>query len=140
MSISLKELIKTANFSSLDKEIQGNLMTLLERINKVRSKYGKAMNVTSGLRTKEDHIRIYKEIAARKGVKFDESKVPMGSQHLKGGAVDISDPKRELQKWCLANEKFLEEVGLWCEDFSATPNWVHFQIFPPKSGKRFFKP
>lgn len=140
MSISLKELIKDAKYSSLDATIQGNLMTLLERINKIRSSWGKAMTVTSGLRTKEDHIRIYKEIAAKKSQKFDESKVPMGSQHLKGAAVDISDPKGELQKWCKENEKTLADVGLWCEHFDYTKGWVHFQIYPPKSGNRFFKP
>ena len=135
MSISLKELIKDTNFSSLDKDLQGNLMTLLERINRVRDAYGKALIVTSGLRTKEDQIRIYKA----KGI-TDMSKIPMGSQHIKGGAVDISDPKKELQAWCLQNEAVLEKIGLWMESFDATPNWVHFQIVPPKSGSRWFKP
>lgn len=135
MSISLKEIIKDTKFSSLSKEVQDNLMTLLERINKIRAKWGKPMTVTSGLRTKEDQIRVYKD----KGI-TDITKIPMGSQHLKGAAIDISDPKKELQKWCLANEKVLEEVGLWMEDFSATPNWCHFQIVAPKSGKRWFLP
>lgn len=140
MSISLKELLRDVRYDSLSKEQQSNIMTLLERVNKVREKYGKPLTVTSGFRSKQDHIRIYSEIASKKGVKFDESKVPMGSCHLKAAAVDFSDPKQELQKWCLANEAFLAEVGLWCEDFSATKNWVHFQVFPPKSGVRFFKP
>lgn len=135
MAISLKELIKDTKFDSLSKEIRDNLMNLLERINRVRDKWGKAMVVTSGLRTKADQIRVYKE----KGI-TDEKKIPMGSQHLKGAAVDISDPKKELQKWCTDNEKFLEEIGLWMEDFDATPTWVHFQIFKPASGKRWFKP
>jgi hypothetical protein len=64
----------------------------------------------------------------------------MKSRHLFGKAVDISDPKRELQAWCRTNEKLLEEIGLWCEDFNATPTWVHFQVESPKSGKRFFMP
>ncbi len=135
MSISLKEIIKDTKFSTLSKEVQDNLMTLLERINKIRAKYGKPMIVTSGLRTKEDQIRVYKE----RGI-TDIKKIPMGSQHIKGAAIDIFDPKKELQKWCLANEKTIEEVGLWIEDFSATPNWCHFQIYPPRSGKRYFKP
>lgn len=135
MSISLKELIKDKSFSSLDKTVQGNLMTLLERINRVRDAYGKAMTVTSGLRTKEDQIRIYKA----KGI-TDVSKIPMKSQHLVGAAVDIADPKRDLQKWCQQNVKLLESIGFWMEEFSATPTWIHFQIFPPKSGARFFKP
>ncbi len=140
MSISLKEIIKSTDFNGLSKEIQDNLMDLLERMNKIRNAYAKSMIVSSGLRTKEDHIRIYKEIAAKKGIVFDLSRVPMGSQHLRGAAVDIADPKGDLQKWCLANEKVLEDVGLWCEHFDFTKGWVHFQIYPPKSGKRFFKP
>lgn len=116
-------------------EIQKNLQDLLEKVNKVRSLYGKPMNVTSGLRSIEDHLRIY----AAKGI-TDESKIPMKSRHLSGQAVDVSDPHQQLQKWCLANVDKLEEIGLWCESFDATVNWVHLQIVPPKSGNRFFKP
>lgn len=133
--ISLKELLKDVSFNTLPKEHQDNIMTLLERINKVRSAYARAMTVTSGYRSMEDHLRIYRE----KGV-TDKSKIPMKSNHLYGRAVDISDPKRELQAWCKANEKLLGEIGLWMEDFSATPNWVHFQVNPPGSGKRWFMP
>lgn len=92
------------------------------------------MKVTSGLRTREDQLRIYKA----KGI--PESKIPWGSKHLTGGAVDIFDPEKKLQAWCLANIPELEAADLYCEDFGSTPNWVHFQIFPPKSGKRFFMP
>jgi uncharacterized protein YcbK (DUF882 family) len=140
MAISLRELLKTADFNTQPKEVQDNLMILLERINKVRQAYNKPMVVTSGLRTMEDHLRIYRQIAERKGIPFDQSKVPMGSQHLKGAAVDISDPKQELQKWILNNIQLMERLGLWLEDFSATPTWVHFQCHPPRSGNRFFKP
>lgn len=133
--ISLRELLKDYSFSSLPKEHQDNIMTLLERINRIRSSYGKAMTVTSGYRSQEDQIRIYKA----KGI-TDLSKIPMGSQHLKGAAVDIYDPNKELQQWTLANTALLEQIGLWCEDFGATKNWVHYQSFPPRSGKRFFMP
>lgn len=135
MSLTLKEIIKDKDFNKLPKDVQGNLMTLLERVNKVREAWGKAMVVTSGLRTPEDQLRIYKE----KGI-TDPKKVPMGSMHLKGAAVDVLDPKRELQAWCKTNEKMLESIGLWCESFDATENWVHFQCIAPKSGARFFKP
>lgn len=133
--ISLKELLGDHVFASQSKAVQDNLMLLLERINKIRSAWGKSMTVTSGLRTKEDQIRIYKA----KGI-TDLKKIPFGSQHITGGAVDISDPKQELQAWCVKNEKLLESVGLWCESFDYTKNWVHFQVNPPKSGKRFFVP
>ena len=133
--IKLQEILKTAKLEELSGAIQQNLTVLVDRVNKVRVKWGKPMTVTSGLRTMEDHLRIYKQ----KGI-TDPAKIPMKSRHLIGAAVDISDPKQELQKWCLENEKFLEEVQLWMEDFSATKNWVHFQIFPPQSGKRWFLP
>lgn len=133
--MTLKELLGKYELKDVPKEHQDNLMTLLERISKIRKDYNKPMKVTSGYRSMEDHKRIYKQ----KGI-TDENKIPMKSRHLVGAAVDISDPKGELQKWCNDNVKVLEEVQLWCEDFNYTQSWVHFQIIPPKSGKRFFIP
>lgn len=130
--IVLKEL-NPKNFPTTP-EIDANLAELLKKINEIRFLWGKPMIVTSGLRDLADHKRIYHD----KGISDD--KIPMGSKHLFGQAVDISDPNRELQKWCKDNEKELERIGLWMEDFSATPNWCHFQIVPPKSGKRWFIP
>lgn len=133
--ITMQELLKDAKLEDQTQDIQDNLVELLVRINKVRAAYGKPMTVTSGLRTMADHLRIY----AAKGI-TDKSKIPMQSNHLYGRAVDISDPNKELQAWVLKNVKLMEEIGLWMEDFSATTNWVHFQINPPKSGNRFFQP
>lgn len=134
--ISLKEILMgRVEFNDLPKEYQDNLMILLERINKVRAAYGKPMKVTSGYRSLEDHLRIYRN----KGI-TDQSRIPMKSKHLSGLAIDIFDPNKDLQKWCLANESLLEQYQLWMEDFSATPNWCHFQCDPPKSGKRWFLP
>lgn len=134
--IKMNELLNTKyKLEDQSPEIQKNLQELLVKINKIRDLYGKPMTITSGLRTMEDHLRIYRE----KGI-TDKDKIPMKSLHLVGMAVDISDPHQELQKWCLANVNKLEEIGLWCEDFGATVNWTHFQIAPPSSGKRFFKP
>jgi hypothetical protein len=65
----------------------------------------------------------------------------MGSKHLSGQAVDLAGPNiKEFQKWMLANTKLLEELGIYCEDFSATTTWCHCQLVAPKSGKRFFLP
>jgi uncharacterized protein YcbK (DUF882 family) len=137
--ITLKELIKNIKLESLPKEHQDNIMTLLERINRVRHAWAKPMTVTSGYRSKDDHMRIYKELATKRGHAFDEKKIPWGSNHLKGAAVDIADPDYKLIDWCMKNDKLLEEIGLWCEEKDDVKR-VHFQIFPPKSGKRFFKP
>jgi uncharacterized protein YcbK (DUF882 family) len=133
--VTMKELLKDKNLEDQSKEIQDNLKVLHYRINIIRKIWGKPMSITSGLRTMEDHLRIYKQ----KGI-TDKSKIPMKSKHLYGAAVDISDPKQELQNWCLKNVKVLEDTQLWLESFSATPNWCHFQISSPKSGKRFFIP
>lgn len=116
-------------------EITHNLDHLVKCVNELQKLYGKQFVVTSGLRSKDDQIRIYKA----KGI-TDIKKIPMGSKHLSGQAVDISDPKKELQTWCLKNVEILKDIGLWCEDFGSTPNWVHMQSVPPLSGKRFFKP
>jgi uncharacterized protein YcbK (DUF882 family) len=133
--ITIDELLSNqASFDSLDKKVQDNLKELHKRINIVRLAYGKPMIVTSGLRTLKHHLEIY----ARKGIY--PPKVPMKSNHLSGRAVDFSDADGKLKAWVKENIKLMEEIGLWLEDFSATKNWCHFQINPPKSGKRFFMP
>lgn len=137
--VTLKELLKGADFNVLPKEHRDNLMDLLEKINKVRQAWGKPMFVTSGYRTMNDHIRIYKELAKKRNLQYDESKVPMGSLHLKGAAVDISDPDGKLFEWVLLNVKLMEQLGLFMEEKDDQKR-VHFQLFAPKSGKRFFKP
>lgn len=133
--ITESEILRKTKKEDMPQEHQDNLAILLDKINEVRYAYGKAMTVSSGYRSMADHLRIY----AEKGI-TDQSKIPMKSRHLSAAAVDIFDPKKELQKWCNENVEKLEEIGLWMEAFSATPNWVHFQIFPPKSGNRFFNP
>lgn len=107
-------------------EQDANLAVLLDKVNRIRAVWGHPMTVTSGLRSAEDQARI-------------NPSAPK-SKHLIGAACDISDPEGALKSWVLANIALLETVGLWCEDFASTKTWVHFQIFPPKSGKRFFIP
>ena len=92
------------------------------------------MLVTSGYRSMQDHVRIYKE----KGI-LDKAKIPIKSKHLYGQAADIYDKDGLLYKWCKDNEAILVECELWCEDDPAVPR-MHFQCCPPKSGKRWFKP
>lgn len=133
--ISLKELLKGADFNTQSSDVKANLLELMVRVNKLRQAYGKPMIVTSGLRTRADQIRIYKA----KGV-TDLARIPFGSQHIQGGACDFADSNGELKAWVKQNVALLESVGLWCEALEATPTWLHVQIVPPKSGVRFFKP
>lgn len=116
-------------------ELEDNLLDLLIKINKVRDAWGKPMTVSSGWRSRADQIRIYRG----KGI-TDEAKMHMKSKHFFCQAVDIADPKQELQKWIIDNISLIAQIGLWMEDFSATKNWIHFQSVPPGSGKRFFLP
>lgn len=62
------------------------------------------------------------------------------SKHMTGEAVDLSDMDGLLDEWLLDNPEVLEDCQLWQEHPSATKNWCHVQIVPPKSGKRVFYP
>jgi uncharacterized protein YcbK (DUF882 family) len=117
-----------------------DLADLLEKINKIRTAYGLPMTITSGFRSWHDHVRIYQEKSLKRGVPFYITQVPAKSNHLYCRAVDIADADGKLKIWVKDNIKLLQELGIFCEDFSATPTWVHFQICQPASGKRFFMP
>jgi len=134
--ISLKEL-NPKGYQTTDEQ-SANLATLLDRMNQIRTAWGKPMVVTSGLRTADDQRRIYSQKAQAAGQ--PAIRVPMGSAHLSGAACDILDEDGSLKAWVLNNVSLLETVGLWCEDFKSTPNWCHFQVYAPRSGKRFFIP
>lgn len=143
--IKLSEILDGEHLEEQSPEIQLSLCELVYKMNIVRSKYGKPMTVTSGFRTTEHHCEIYKKKAALKQAPFldghyDDNKVPKQSKHLYGQAVDISDKTGELKTWIQTNIKVISDLGFYFEDFSATSNWVHFQIVPPKSGSRFFLP
>jgi hypothetical protein len=137
--LTFKELLSGHTLSEVPIAHQHNGEELLKRMNLVRTAWAKPMLVTSGYRSLQDHLRIYSQLASKRGVEFDPKKVPMGSSHLSFSAVDISDPDGSLYEWCQANKKILEDVGLWCEEKDDQAR-VHFQIYQPKSGKRFFKP
>lgn len=110
-----------------------NAGQLIERLNALGFKPARVFS--SCLRSRQSQIRIYKE----KGI-TDESKIPFGSCHLTGEAVDIADPDGKLGAWLKENKKKLEELGLYVEDLKYTPGWCHLQIRAPKSGRRFFIP
>lgn len=121
--ISKEEIIKDYKWDDLDSEIKANIELLLKRMNEVRKLYAKPMIVTSGLRTKDDQIRVY----AKKGI-TDITKIPMKSKHLTGCALDVSDLSGDLNKWCKENEEKLRDIGIWLE--TRQGNWQHFQIEP----------
>lgn len=136
--ITMKELCKY-DLTKLPKEHVDNLNTLLEKLNIIRAEFGRPMIVTSGYRSLEDHLRIYKQ----KGI-TDKTKIPMGSKHLVGAACDILDKDNSLQRFITKNIDNIADLDLWLEDFSASKTWAHIQILPYKSwkpgGSRWFTP
>ena len=116
---------------TVPKEHKSNLLDLFLKINLLAIAYGQSLTVNSGYRSLAHHKAIYKA----KGILTP----PLGSNHLIGRAVDISDPDGRLMNWVLSNIPFMEKTGLWMEEPDSIPR-VHFQTIPPKSGKRFFKP
>ena len=129
----MNNLLGKYNYQDLPPEHQENLGVLLNRIEQVEKASGKNFVVTSGYRSMDDQIRIYKQ----KGI-TDPTKIPIHSKHLTGSAVDIYDPTLTLTQWLKDNPEILESAQLWAEE--GNKNWVHLQIFPPASGARWFLP
>lgn len=126
--IQLKEL-NPHNYDIGD-AVKNNLFELCTKINIIRKAYGQPLTVTSGLRS----------IALQQKLIATGKSTATKSKHLYGQAADIADTGGELKAWILRNIEMLETAGLWCEDFSKTLSWVHFQTRPPRSGARFFNP
>lgn len=125
-------------------EHEANLLILLEKVNKIRTAYGKPLLVTSGYRSMEKHLAIYKA----KGI-TDQSKIPMKSKHLFGQAVDLVPLDGDIkgfQKWIESNKNLMDEIDVFFEKFKFTKTWVHVQSvqygsYKYKAGKtRFFIP
>lgn len=106
-------------------ELEGNLTTLLHRLNLFRALYGEPMSVSSGFRSMEDHLRIY----AQKGI-TDPRKIPMQSGHLSCQACDFTDVSGHMKQWIAANPSVLDTCNLYMEHPSATPTWVHLDTKP----------
>lgn len=98
----------------LSPELQENLNTLVEAVNKIRKTWGKPMIVTSGYRTPEINMKITG--AAKK------------SAHMSCQAVDFKDTDNSLGGWCMRNMHKLTQWGLYLEHPRHTPGWCHLQI------------
>jgi len=107
----------------LSKELESNLVRLLEKLNKFRAAYGKPMFVSSGYRPGK-----YNKSAG--GAK--------NSCHLTCEACDFKDSDGKLKQFIKDNPKVLEECDLYQEHPDSTPTWVHLQTRPTKN--RVFKP
>lgn len=107
-------------------EIKKNGMETVDKVNQLLRIWGGFTQVTSGWRPQAVN-------AATKGA-------AKKSNHTLALACDLLDRSGNLDAWCLANSKVLEDIGLWQEDPASTEGWCHLQTVPPKSGRRVFKP
>lgn len=124
-------------FTKLDSKQQTNILQLKQRVDGLLEEFGEDRGVSSGYRTKEDHIRIYKKINEdKKAAGKPEVNVPWGSKHLVGAAVDLFDADDRLKKFC--TEAILEKHNLYMEHSDFTNTWCHLQISP--TSKRIFRP
>mgnify|MGYP001187610921 FL=1 len=62
------------------------------------------------------------------------------SAHKEGCAVDLADPKGELDAWLSDHPDALERHNLYRESPEDTLHWLHLSTRAPKSGLRTFKP
>jgi hypothetical protein len=114
----------------LSDEVIVNMHDLISKMSIFRNAYGNPMIVTDCFRTADEHRAIY----------HNTPKIPWGSMHLIGCAVDVWDRNKRLAAFAKSNENLLKEIGLWCEEPTYTRTWLHFQTRSPASGMRFFKP
>lgn len=127
MAITKEEILMgRAAEEELTPEQQENLQNLWEKISKVREEYGQPMKVASGYRTPAIN-----EATKNSG---------KNSWHMQCAAIDIRDTTGELWSWVMENLQLMKDLGLYLEDRRHCPTWVHFQIYPPKSGHRIFLP
>lgn len=125
--ISVDEyLMGRTTMDQLSDEQVRNLNTLIPKVNELLSRYNKSIKVNSGYRSPADQARI-------------NPKAPK-SKHIECAAVDLEDRSHNFRYWVLAHLSDLIELGLYMEDPSHTPTWVHLQCIPPKSGKHIFIP
>ena len=62
------------------------------------------------------------------------------SSHKEGLAVDLYDPKGEIDAFLMKHLEWLVTYGIYIEHPSATTHWSHWSIKPPRSGLHVFHP
>ena len=81
------------------------------------------------------------QVAGETNGGFRPMDCPVGvpaSAHKHARAVDVYDPGNDLDAW--VNDSILTTYGLYRENPSETPNWIHLSDRPPSSGRRTFNP
>ena len=112
-----------------------NAENLISKVNKIGEFINTSTTLSSGFRTKERQIQIYRE----------QGKQPvMNSLHMTGHALDIRDVDGRIKQQIKSNRTLLErakKLGLYFENFNATPTWVHVQdVAPGYCGNQIWSP
>lgn len=102
-----------------------NAQRTIDAANAILAKFGAKRHVVSGWRPAAIN-------AATRGA-------APNSKHTLCQAIDLEDNNKELMNYLLNNQDVMEQIGIWCERSQDTRTWVHMQIVPPGSGKRFFQ-
>jgi uncharacterized protein YcbK (DUF882 family) len=107
---------------------------LLDKLNEIRGVWGKPLTVTSGARC----------VAYNQSLRDRGIPAALHSNHTKGIAVDITTFKpSDLPFLKAVIASMADNLGIWIEDYNATPIWIHIQIVPYPSytpgSTRFFK-
>jgi hypothetical protein len=122
MSITFKEMQSGVDINDIPINIQHNMQESLIKFNKFRQAIGVPCIVTSGYRSLQHHMDIYRA----KGVPDD--RVPLKSKHLYGFALDVADPDGSKYKWVEDHPELMEEFDLYYE--LGTKGWIHLQAVP----------
>lgn len=109
-------------------EIDANLNILRDKLNQLRVAYNKPLIITSGLRSQDQQKQLISEGKSKAST----------SKHLIGAAADVSDTNGSLHAFLQTNPELCESIGIWMENRQGP--WIHIQILPPASGRRWFNP
>lgn len=129
-----------------------NAKLLIQVVNVFEDFLGLKLTPTNGIRSMQKHVEIYEGLR-KKDIKAGKPPrpIPLGSQHLKGNAVDFVCKKlaiKDLQNIFLSEDLIFiaEQQGAYFEDWEwlerngYKSDWIHLQRVAPLSGKRFFRP
>lgn len=138
----LPEEKRAVSEQELTDEVRGNLVRTFQWMDKVREWVGRPITVTIALRTMQYHLDLYARInAKRKAQGLPELKVPMGSLHLVGRAVDfvVKGMTCDEFKQKVRDEGMLDKWNLRMEDNGEGAPWIHLDDREPGPSGREFK-
>lgn len=113
------------SISNINPQHYNNAVNLISKVNQIGDFINADTSLSSGYRTRERQMQIGRE---------QGKDVALNSLHTTGHAVDIKDPYGQIKKQIRTNKQLLQKakkLGLYFENFSETPGWVHIQDVAP---------